>query len=232
MQKRITRRRDGDQLQRGGVNLEMYSLHWMWRFLVAPALGLVLAACGLDEEGEVSLGADAAATDTAQSRPDAGPPDTSSGHDATIHEGGAKLDSSEHDAPKSDAGSPMDSGTDSSHSTPDASSDAGGLTYTCASGPTDDCSTCTGNVVGCAWCSSTGVVGFCIPQGQLCLGYAPTGSKPCPCTVGDPTECVAADQGCLNTLLGQVCVTCGEAISNGETCKGGGTCNASTPTCM
>jgi hypothetical protein len=221
----------------------------MRRVFALATIGSVLVACALDTQG-VSSGPEGDAglpdrntLDVTQPTVDSGgAADTSSNPDVADHEGGAKTDSSlGAESGSSDAAAPKDVGTDApkdavtdgkDSALPDSSVPDGGVSYTCGGGKTADCSTCAGNVVGCAWCKGGSVVGFCIPEGDVCLGHAPAGAEACPCKAGNPSTCVAPDQGCVNLpIVGGVCVSCGEMGSDNEDCKGGGMCDQATPIC-
>jgi hypothetical protein len=212
------------------------------------ALGLLgalaCAACGLDEVGLEPVGfdgstdvtlRDVAPKPTADSHAptDAHSPEDHASKDAA--DGGKTTDDASDAHDHSDA---ADSGDDSSHphdagkdSGSDAGSDAGGsdsgsITYTCGSVTTTDCSTCPSNPVSCVYCTFTGHVGFCGPEGTLCLDDGPpAGSFPCGCLSN--SGCLAADQICIAPN----CESCGEPGTDGQGCKGGGTCDEATSTC-
>jgi hypothetical protein len=117
--------------------------------------------------------------------------------------------------------------------------DAGptGLRYACGNGgaTTTDCASgCAGNPLPCVLCGPGGptdVQAVCVPQGSACLStYGKPGYGWCKCSGGDPSACVIPEQEC-NPYNGGVCVTCGENLTNGYSCKSGGRCNQAKATC-
>jgi hypothetical protein len=60
--------------------------------------------------------------------------------------------------------------------------------------------------------------------------YKPSGYTWCRCP-SNASECKVPTQGC-NPYDNGVCVTCGENSTNGDPCKGGGSCNESAKKCQ
>ena len=129
-----------------------------------------------------------------------------------------------------DAG--VDTGIDSGIDTGvDTGVDAG-ILYVCGSQMVSDCSTCSGNPLGCVMCATMGqgIYAVCVPFYSSCWqSYRPTGYDWCYCTT--PADCIVPQQEC-NPYNGGVCVTCGENQTQGYGCKSGGNCNETTGVCQ
>ncbi len=175
----------------------------------------VAMACGLDLAGE------------------GGPID---GTDAEVAEGSTGLDvaQSDNETPPPDDASisdASDAGLDA-----DATIDAPPpVTFDCAGTKVTDCATqCPTRPLRCMMCATNGGAPWrvCVPPGSSCYAtYRPVGYTWCRCNPPDASTCLLPEQGCNNYDNG-VCVTCGETQTQGNPCKGGGTCNQVARTCQ
>jgi len=101
----------------------------------------------------------------------------------------------------------------------------------CGNTTVNDCAFCPNAHQTCVTCDSSGTKSppFCVPTGDTCRNEPPSGystfTNGCECSEGGVATCPLADQVCHS---GSFCHTCGEPLSTGEVCKGGGTCDGST----
>jgi hypothetical protein len=182
-------------------------------------------ACGLDAGGNFAedvhdaTSEGASALDAAADATADGTADGAGGSDATVETG-------------------VDAGADTAP-TPDAAS------ITCTGGPplVNDCLQCSGKPTRCpatntcvSDCHNGGCAGApiqcfscdgsnrpttsaCAPTGAAaCAGFLPR----CMCPAGDRTLCAGRYQTCG---VGDICLSCGEAATNGNNCKGGNSCD-------
>jgi len=137
------------------------------------------------------------------------------------------------DDASSDAGA--DAGADADAAVIKDAAPDGAIVFVCPTGATTDCSTCGGGrTLGCVMCASagSGIYAVCTPPGVSCYAnYRPAGYTWCRCAAGNPASCILPKQGC-NPYDNGVCVTCGENLTNGDPCKGGGSCNESGAKCQ
>jgi hypothetical protein len=117
---------------------------------------------------------------------------------------------------------------------PDAGADAViGMSFKCGdTNVVTDCAQCTGATQPCVYCNATTatqMVGICTVLHSNCIGAIPAGYQDCPCG-GNVSKCPEAYQICNQTGS---CHTCSDATGNNNlACNGGGTCNATTGSCM
>ena len=105
------------------------------------------------------------------------------------------------------------------------------IAWFCNNVPVADCTECgtrtnppeTHPCVDCA--DGGGLVGHCTRPGVSC---GIVGGEICPCANNDPATCPMSYQTCA----GSGCETCGDLITDGQPCKGGGTCNADAGVCQ
>ncbi len=130
----------------------------------------------------------------------------------------------------SDAAAGNDVQAESGHP-PDAASDAAtGQTYACGGQQVTSCAGCASGTVDCVFCGQAGShPGVCGSKSQLCSQSTPAQSTTCNCQ--NDGDCPAPFQVCTPFGPQSYCQTCGENGSDGKTCKGGGTCNASSGQC-
>jgi hypothetical protein len=104
----------------------------------------------------------------------------------------------------------------------------GGFGFECDGSTVSHCSDCAGAPEACITCDSDGgSYAFCAVAGGTCRNLAPAPFTTS-CSCADAGQCHASFQVCQN---GSFCHTCGEPMSDGDVCKGGGVCNASTGDC-
>lgn len=188
---------------------------------VARALALVVAvvtlSCGLELRGRMDPGSDV------------GP---SLGTDAGGGAGDASVDRNE----PADAGFMPDraSTTDARADATDADPGDGGLVFTCRDAATNDCASCTGLTLPCVYCSTTSssLKGVCSSPNVNCFSNEPAGFKVCSCNYPSASACPMPWQTCHQFSGYEDCYTCGESYSNGDSCKGGGSCDEQARKCQ
>lgn len=131
------------------------------------------------------------------------------------------------DASSQDSSS-ADDGGDGSIGDKDSGDGGGSGGFICGGTVVSDCSTCTGSPEPCITCDTSGdPYAFCETPGGTCRNDGPPPyNNSCKCSA--PGDCFASFQVCQGNAN---CHTCGEPNSDGDACKGGGSCTASSATC-
>jgi len=118
--------------------------------------------------------------------------------------------------------------------TPDADAGPPPPEWDCAGTKVSDCSQCATRPLRCVMCAADGGPNLwktCVPPSTSCYGsFKPAGYDWCRCG-NDPSRCKLPEQGC-NPYDNGVCVTCGEQLTSGDPCKGGGSCNQALAKCQ
>ena len=126
----------------------------------------------------------------------------------------------------SDSNSPSDGSIliDDATSDPDRVIPSG--SFICGGSTVDDCADCPGSHQPCVTCDNSGVASspYCVKSGDQCRDDLPPGlstfNNGCDCS-GGASMCPEAYQVCHSSMF---CHTCGEPMSNGETCQDGTSC--------
>ena len=123
---------------------------------------------------------------------------------------------------------------DDASATPDADAGPPPPEWDCAGTKVSDCSQCATRPLRCVMCAADGGPNLwktCVPPSTSCYGsFKPAGYDWCRCG-NDPSRCKLPEQGC-NPYDNGVCVTCGEQLTSGDPCKGGGSCNQALAKCQ